>query len=77
MAFIEREFYRARGPAPADEDVWLLVFDSEVRELFVRHDWQLRGNSGVEAFDVDEFLQEDGAPQYALIYALFQLPANA
>ena len=78
MAFIEREFFRTTsGPSSADEDVWLLVFDQETRELFVRHDWQVLGRNGVEAFDVDEFLQEPGMPQDALIDALFLLREDA
>ena len=37
MATIQREFYRsARGPVPADEDWWCLVFAPETHRLFVR-----------------------------------------
>jgi len=78
MAFIEREFFRsASGPSAADEDVWFLVYDQETRGLFVRHDWQVMGRNGAEAFDVDEFLQEPGTPQEALIDALFLLREDA
>lgn len=78
MAFIERVFFRKlRGPAPTDEDVWRLVYDDEARQVFIRHEWQARGNKGVEAYDIDEFLEEEGAAQDALIDALFPVHARA
>jgi hypothetical protein len=44
MAAIDRKFYQSwRGPAPADQDSWCLVFDAETRRLFVRHEWQAQG----------------------------------
>jgi hypothetical protein len=72
MAIIQREFYRrARGPTPKDEDVWRLVFDCGTKRLTVRHEWKASGHSGVDEFDLDEFLVQEGAPQTALIDELF------
>jgi hypothetical protein len=72
MAMLEREFYRsARGPAPADEDVWRLVFDQNTKRLFVRHEWQSTGHAGVEDYTVDEFLTRQGAAADALLTLLF------
>ncbi len=59
---LEREFYRSpRGPAPADEDVWRLIFDQNARRLAVRHEWQATGHAGVDDYTVDEFLVHHGA----------------
>jgi hypothetical protein len=78
MTAIQHEFYRSfRGPAPADEDIWSLVFDPETRSLLVRHEWQGQGHSGVDDVDVTEFLQQDGGAQTALIDSLFRMPADA
>jgi hypothetical protein len=78
MAAIQRQFYRsARGPAPTDEDSWCLVFDPRTKRLFVRHQWQTARHSGVDEFELAEFLEQDGAPQDALIEELFLVPANA
>jgi hypothetical protein len=72
MTAIQREFYRsARGPAPADEDSWCLVFDREKKRLLVRHEWQSSRYSGVEDLELDEFLEQAGAAQTALIEMLF------
>jgi hypothetical protein len=78
MAAINREFYQSwRGPAPADQDLWSLVFDEETRRLLVRHEWQTSRHNGVEEFEVAEFLKEAGAEQTALIDSLFLVPADA
>jgi hypothetical protein len=72
MATLEREFYRsARGPAPADEDVWRLVFDRSARRLVVRHEWQTTGHAGVDDYTVDEFLTQHGAAVDAILALLF------
>ncbi len=77
MAFIEREFYRSpHGPTAADQDVWFLVFDANTRQLYVRHEWHVRSNKGVETFDIDEFFMEPDVPHYALVEALFQATVN-
>jgi hypothetical protein len=73
MAIIQCEFYRsARAPTPKDEDVWRLVFDCGTKRLTVRHEWDTSGHSGVDEFDLDEFLAQEGAPQTALIDELFR-----
>jgi hypothetical protein len=79
MAVIQREFYRTtRGPTPADEDWWCLLFDDETRRLFVRHEWQATGHNGVDEFEVAEFLEQaEDAAQSALIDLLFHVPADA
>jgi hypothetical protein len=78
MAAIRHEFYRSwRGPAPADEDFWSLVFDPETRRLLVRHEWQASGHGGFDDLDVTEFLQQAGGAQTALVESLFRLPADA
>ena len=60
MAAIQHEFYRSsRGPGPADEDWWSLVFDPETRRLLVRHEWQASGHGGFDDWDVTEFLGAD------------------
>ena len=72
MEIIQREFYRsARGPTPADEDVWRLVFDPGEMLLLVRHEWEAIGHNGVEEFEVAEFLAQEGTAQTALIDVLF------
>lgn len=78
MAAIQRQFYRSsRGPTPADEDTWSLVFDPETRRLLVRHEWQASGHSGFDDLEVTEFLQQTGGAQTALIDGLFRVPADA
>jgi hypothetical protein len=78
MAVIDREFYRSwRGPAPTDQDSWILVFDAETRRLMVRHEWQTSRHNGVDELEVAEFLQETGSAQTALIDSLFPAPAEA
>jgi hypothetical protein len=78
MAAIQQGFYRsARGPAPTDEDSWLLVFDRETKRLFVRHEWQAARHNGVDEFEISEFLEWEGAAQEALIDHLFHLHADA
>jgi hypothetical protein len=72
MATLEREFYRsARGPAPADEDVWRLAFDQDAKRLVVRHEWQATGHAGVDDYTVDEFLAQHEAAADALLALLF------
>jgi hypothetical protein len=78
MAVIQREFYRsARGPSPSDEDWWSLIFDRALGRLFVRHEWQATGHSGVDEFEIAEFLEQECAAQTALIDSLFQVHADA
>jgi hypothetical protein len=62
MAVIQREFYRsARGPTPADEDWWVLIFDDRIGRLFVRHQWQATGHAGIDEFEIAEFLAQKKA----------------
>jgi hypothetical protein len=78
MAVIQQEFYRsARGPAPANEDTWRLVFDTGSRRLLVHHEWHTNGHSGFNEFEIAEFLQQTGGAQTALIDDLFPVHANA
>lgn len=78
MTALQHEFYRSfRGPGPADEDWWSLVFDPDTRRLLVRQEWQTAGHGGFEDFDVAEFLQHAGGGQTALIDSLFRVPADA
>ena len=69
---IQREIYRSvRGPTPGDEDVWRLVFDRATGNLLVRHEWESDRHSGVDDFEINEFLAEQGAAQTALMSILF------
>lgn len=73
MQIVQREFYRSfRGPTPKDEDVWRLVFDYATKRLTVCHEWDVGRHSGVDEFDIAEFLAQEGAPQTALIDELFR-----
>jgi hypothetical protein len=75
---VQLEFHRsARGPAPTDVDCWHLVFDGNTKRLFVRHEWETIRHSGVDEFEVAEFLAQEGAAQTALINHLFQEHALA
>jgi hypothetical protein len=49
-----------------------LVFDSATKCLVVRHEWEASGHSGVDEFEIAEFLAQEGAPQTALIDELFR-----
>jgi hypothetical protein len=49
-----------------------LIFDSDTRRLVVRHEWETRGHSGFDEFNIDEFLAQEGAEQTALIDELFR-----
>jgi hypothetical protein len=72
MTVVQREFYRsARGPAPTDEDIWSLIFDAASARLAVRHEWMATGHSGVDEYEISEFLTQGGAAQAALIETLF------
>jgi hypothetical protein len=78
MAIINRQFYQSwRGPGPADQDLWHLVFDEENRRLLVRHEWQSSRHSGFDEYEVAEFLHQGGDAQTALIDSLFLVPADA
>ncbi len=78
MTAINRQFYQSwRGPAPADQDSWSLVFDEATRRLLVRHQWQASRHSGCDEFELAEFLKQTGAAQTALIESLFLVPADA
>jgi len=75
---IDRKFYQSwRGPDPADEESWCLVFDAETRRLFVRHEWNTSRHNGFDELEVAEFLKRTGAAQTALIDSLFLVPADA
>lgn len=75
---IQRQFYQSsRGPGPADQDSWSLVFGEQARRLVVRHQWQTSGHSGFDDFEVAEFLEHDGDAQTALIDSLFRVPVDA
>jgi hypothetical protein len=72
MAILEREFYRsARGPAPADIDIWSLVFEPNAARLLVCREWRATRHTGVDEFEVAEFLAQEGAPRDALLELLF------
>jgi hypothetical protein len=72
MAILEREFFRsARGPAPADVDIWRLILDERGANLVVRHEWRTERHSGSDDFTVTEFLLLDGAARDALLGLLF------
>ena len=72
MAILEREFFRsARGPAPADVDIWRLILDEKGANLSVRHEWRTERHSGTDDFTVGEFLLLEGAARDALLAALF------
>jgi hypothetical protein len=78
MAAINRQFHQSwRGPAPADQDLWCLVFDAETRRLLVRHEWQTSRHNGFDELEVAEFLKQTGGAQTALIESLFPVPADA
>ncbi len=78
MAAINRKFYQSwRGPGPADQDFWSLVFDPGTRRLLVRHEWQTSRHDGFDELDLAEFLTQTGAAQTALIDSLFLVPAAA
>jgi hypothetical protein len=72
MVILEREFYRsARGPSPADIDIWSLVFEPNAARLLVRHEWRATRHTGVDEFEVAEFLAQEGAARDALLDLLF------
>ncbi len=72
MAVLQRVFYRsARGPSLGDEDVWRLVFDRATGNLLVRHEWENTRHSGVDEFEIVEFLAQQGAAPTALLSLLF------
>ena len=78
MTAINRQFYQSwRGPTPADQDIWSLVFDEATRRLLVRHQWQASRHNGCDEYEVAEFLKQTGAAQTALIDSLFLVPADA
>ena len=78
MAAINRKFYQSwRGPGPADQDFWSLVFDPGTRRLLVRHEWQTSRHDGFDELELAEFLTQTGAAQTALIDSLFLVPAAA
>ena len=78
MTALKHEFYRnSRGPNPADEDWWSLVFDPQTSRLLVRHEWQAAGHGGFDDWDVTEFLAHNGGAQAALIDSVFRVPADA
>jgi hypothetical protein len=72
MTILEREFFRsARGPAPADVDVWRLVLDEKAANLLVRHEWRTARHWGVDDFTIAEFLLSEGPARDALLAVLF------
>jgi len=78
MSAVNRRFYQSwRGPGPADQDSWVLVFDTETRHLLVRHEWQTSRHDGFDELELAEFLRQTGAAQTALIDSLFLVAADA
>lgn len=78
MTAINRQFHQSwRGPAPADQDTWSLVFDEATRRLLVRHEWQASRHNGCDEYEVAEFLKQTGAAQTALIDSLFLVSVDA
>jgi hypothetical protein len=78
MIVMNRKFHQSwRGPNPADQDSWSLVFDAETRRLLVRHEWQTTRHNGFDEFELAEFLKQTGAAQAALIDSLFLVAADA
>jgi len=78
MTVMIRKFHQSwRGPNPADQDSWSLVFDAETRRLLVRHEWQTSRHNGFDEFELAEFLKQTGAAQAALIDSLFLVAADA
>jgi hypothetical protein len=78
MTTTHRQFYQSwRGPAPADQDTWSLVFNEETRRLLVRHEWRTLRHDGFDELEIAEFLKQNGEPQTALIDSLFLVPADA
>ena len=74
MPILEREFFRsARGPAPADVDIWRLILDETGANLLVRHEWRTERHSGIDDFSVAEFLLLEGTAREALLSLLFGL----
>ena len=72
MAILEREFYRgARGPQPADVDIWRVVLDESGKHLLVRHEWRTARHNGTSDFTLADFLAQDGAARDSLIALLF------
>jgi hypothetical protein len=72
MAILEREFFRsARGPAPADVDIWRLILDQTGANLLVRHEWRTERHSGIDDFSIAEFLLLEGAARDVLLGVLF------
>jgi len=72
MAVLQRDLYRgARGPSPTDEDVWRLVFDRATGTVLVRHDWETERHSGLDEFEIAEFLAQQAGAQTALLSLLF------
>jgi hypothetical protein len=72
MKILEREFFRsARGPAPADVDIWRLILDQTGANLLVRHEWRTERHSGIDDFPIAEFLLLEGAARDALVGLLF------
>jgi hypothetical protein len=72
MAMLEREFYRnARGSKPTDQDAWQLVFDDKLKRLFVRHELQSAGQTGVREYTIDDFVAGHGVAADALVALLF------
>jgi hypothetical protein len=78
VAVVNQKFYQSwRGPRPADEDSWCLVFDTETRRLLVRHEWRASRHNGFDEWPVAEFLEQAGSAQTALIESLFRVPVDA
>jgi hypothetical protein len=72
MKSLEREFFRsARGPAPADVDIWRLILDQTGANLLVRHEWRTEQHSGIDDFSIAEFLLLEGDARDALLSVLF------
>jgi hypothetical protein len=78
MTIVNRQFYQSwRGPGPADQDSWSLVFDEETRRLLVRHEWRTSRHAGFDELEISEFLKQTGEAQTALIDSLFLVPVDA
>jgi hypothetical protein len=52
-------------------------FEGNSKRLFVRHEWKTTQHSGVDEFEIAEFLAQEGAAQVALIDRIFQVHAYA
>jgi hypothetical protein len=88
MALLKRELHRQlEGPQLTRNDLWVLVFDTDTKRLYVEHEWtnmetpEEQAERRADAMDIAEYLMHGGQTAghrelWRLLQTLFEEPRS-